>query len=90
MSLGREVMRKEAKKLYKEQTKNVPKKQRVPFSKFFKHYRDLKLGKESDVPVDTDTTLTNEDFNFEDLVKVNDISDNSIKVVETMEEDNDS
>lgn len=89
MSLGREVMRKEAKKLYKEQTKNVPKRQRVPFSKFFKHYRDLKLGKETDVP-DVEVAPANEDFNFEDLVKVNDISDNSIEVVETMEEDNDS
>ncbi len=86
MSLGREVLRKEAKKLYKEQTKNVPKKQRVPFPQFFKHYRDLKMGKVSEeLPVDIGTTQ--EDFDLENMVNINEISDGSIEVVESTEEE---
>lgn len=86
MSLGREILRKEAKKLYKEQTKNVPKKQRVPFPQFFKNYRDLKMGKvNEELPVDVGTTQ--EDFNIEDMVNINEISDGSVEVVESTEEE---
>ena len=34
MSLERDALRKEAKAVYKEQTKGIPKNQRIPFSQF--------------------------------------------------------
>lgn len=81
MSVNRDALRREAKKLYKEQTKGVPKKQRIPFAQFFKQYKRLRSGKiEQDVVPD-------EDFNFEDLVNVNEISDDDVEV-ESTEEDN--
>lgn len=82
MGLSRVVLRAEAKKLYKEQTKGVPRKQRVPFATFFKNYKELKSGKikEADLPA------TEEDFDFESMINV--IDDDDL-VDETAEETDD-
>jgi len=84
MSMGREALRRTAKKIYKEQTKNIPKKQRIPFAQFFKKYKDAQKGNKAP---DVDTPDSeNEDFNFEDLVNINEIDDDSIEVIEGEED----
>jgi len=45
MGLGRDLLRAEAKKLYKEQVKGVPKKSRMPFADFYKQFKRMKAGK---------------------------------------------
>jgi len=90
MSFVRDALRREAKKLYKEQTKGVPKSQRVPFAKFFKHYKDSKSGKTSE---DLDVNIgeaSAEDFDFDNLVNINEISDDDVEIVDKTEEENDS
>lgn len=73
-----------AKKLYKEQTKGIPKRQRVPFSKFFKNYQKLKSGKiNPELP--TDLMDEDDDFNFDDMVNVNMISDDDLEAVDEEE-----
>lgn len=81
MSVGREALRREAKKIYKEQTKNIPKRNRMPFAQFFKQFKKMR---NQPVTPDVETPdLENEDFNFEDLVNVNEIDDDN--VIETIE-----
>lgn len=80
---NRSMIRAEAKKLYKEQTKGVPKRQRIPFSEFYKNYIKLKSGKAStELPTDL---LEDDDFNFDDMVNVNMISDDDLEAVDEEE-----
>jgi len=80
MSMGREALRREAKKLYKEQTKNIPRRNRVPFSQFFKQFR--KLRNQDQTPEVEMPDLENEDFNFEDLVNINEVDDDNLEEIE--------
>lgn len=75
MGLSRSLLRAEAKKLYKEQVKGIPKRQRLPFSQFFKNYLKVKSGK---VP-ENELPDVPEDFDFEDMVNVNMISDDDLE-----------
>lgn len=80
MSMGREILRREAKKIYKEQTKNIPKRNRIPFSQFFKEFCKVKrqtVNPDVELP-----DLDNEDFDFEKLVNVNEIDDDDVIEVE--------
>lgn len=85
---NRSKLRAEAKKIYKEQVKarGIPKRQRIPFSQFFKQYLELqkkqKQVQEPEAPVET-----NEDFDFENMVNMNEISDEDIEVSEGEEEE---
>jgi hypothetical protein len=45
MGLSRDLLRVEAKRLYKEQNKGVPKKSRMPFTEFYKQFKRMKAGK---------------------------------------------
>ena len=65
MGISRDSLRKEAKKVYKEKVKGVPKKQRIPFSQFFKQFKALKSGKIDDIDVHGNAE---EDFDFEDMI----------------------
>lgn len=67
---SRAILREKAKKAYKEQIKGVPKKQRVPFAQFFKQFKDDKAGK-ADTQVEAEET----DFDFDNIINVNEISD---------------
>ena len=67
MGISRVSLRKEAKKIYKEKVKGVPKKQRIPFPEFFKQFKALKSGKIDDINVQDNTT---EDFDFEDMINI--------------------
>lgn len=79
---GRELFRQEAKKLYKEQVKKIPKKNRIPFADFYKKYKELK-NNEHEHHHETDTPVSDtEDFDFENLVNVNEISDDELEVEE--------
>lgn len=68
----RKMLRQEAKRIYKEKTKGVPAKNRIPFAEFFKRYKAAKQVKE---PVEEPKEPETEDFEFEDLINVNDISE---------------
>lgn len=72
--LNREALRREAKKAYKEACKNVPKRQRMPFARFFKDYKNTKSADHvSASPVEE------EDFDFENFINVNEISDDDVE-----------
>jgi len=73
MSFGRDLLRAEAKKIYKEQAKSVPKKSRMPFAQFYKDYKKMKLNKQQQ---DTTAVPVVEDFNLEDVINV----DNNVTV----------
>ena len=73
MGLGRDILRAEAKKIYKEQTKSVPKKSRMPFAQFYKDFKKMKLNKQKQ---DTTAIPVAEDFNLEEIVNV----DNNVTV----------
>lgn len=88
--MKRDLLRNEAKKLYKEQTKGIPKKQRLPFAEFFKQYKILKVREGAEVNAENQE----EDFDFGELV--NEISDEDLVTEENVvieenneEEDND-
>jgi len=74
--LNRNLLRAEAKRIYKEKTKGVPKRKRIPFDQFFKQFRELRtkaVAKSNEV---VEPTITEpEDFNFDDFVSVNIIDD---------------
>ncbi|MFA5024231.1 MAG: hypothetical protein WC523_04705 [Patescibacteria group bacterium] len=63
MGYERNLVREEAKRVYKEQAKKVPKKQRMPFSQFFKRYAEAKRAQLSK-DKEPDTV---QDFDFGDL-----------------------
>jgi len=74
MSLARELLRTEAKKVYKEQTKGVPKKSRMPFTQFFKDFKKMKRKHQHEEHdhdhVHTHEEAPVEDFNLESVVNV--------------------
>lgn len=74
MGLGRDIMRAEAKKVYKEQTKGIPKKNRLPFSEFYKKFKQLKAGKVNEAEHDHDHEVV-EDFDVSQVANVNKVED---------------
>lgn len=74
----KDILRKEAKKIYKEQTKSIPKRSRIPFPEFFKKYLATKKGKTDAVAPEPE----GEDFDFDNFVNINEISDEELDVVE--------
>ncbi len=79
MSLGRDLLRAEAKRIYKEQVKGVPKRSRMPFAQFYKDFKKMKLNKQ-----DTSAVPVAEDFNLEEMVNV----DNNVTVEQPKVESN--
>ena len=68
MSINRDVLRAEAKKIYKQQIKSIPKKQRITFAQFFENF---KKSKKKEI-----VEVKEEDFDIEQVVKLNEpISD---------------
>lgn len=73
MSEKREALREKAKKVYKEEIKKLPKRQRPTFAMFFKHYVErLKHEKIFNPTI-------KEDFNFEEIISVNQDTDTTKK-----------
>ena len=86
MSANRDLFRQEARKVYKKNTKGVPKNRRITFAEFFKQYKKNKAAnKETDVPEIT------EDFDFGEMVSVNKVEEPvveaKVEVIEKIEED---
>ena len=82
-TIGREALRNEAKKIYKENTKNIPKRNRIPFSQFFKEFKKMKRAQHAPADVNLPQEIESpEDFNFEDLININEISDDTLEVTE--------
>lgn len=69
MSLSRDVLRAEAKKIYKEQTKKIPKKQRIPFAQFFENYKKSKTIRPLEISEQA------EDFDIGQVVNVNEVKE---------------
>ena len=65
MGINRASLRRKAKLVYKEKTKDVPKKQRITFAEFFKKFKTMKSDDIDNIDVHGDTE---EDFNFEDMI----------------------
>lgn len=80
---SRNMLRYEAKKLYKEQIKaqGISKKNRMPFAKFFKQYVENQKRQKQ---VEPDEQVE-EDFDFENMINVNEISDDDVEVSEDKE-----
>lgn len=75
MSFSRTTLRNQAKKLYKEQAKSVPKRNRLPFMKFYEQF--IKLH---DNPTTTDETeVSGEDFDIGDIINVNTVTDDDVQ-----------
>jgi len=68
---SRNLLRKEAKRIYKEQTKGVPKYKRIPFSEFFKQFKKSK----SNSAINEQIKEVEEDFDFENFVNINNIDE---------------
>jgi len=81
---SRILLRKEAKRLYKEQTKSIPKKQRLAFSEFYKRYKKMK---NTDVEPEQVEKQIDEDFNFENFINVNEINDDDIEMFDEQGEE---
>lgn len=81
MTLSREVLRRKAKKAYKENTKNIPKRKRIPFSQFFKQYKNIKNDNQS--PNVEMPEPGSEDFDFENLINISEISDENLNLLES-------
>jgi len=75
MSLSRTILRSQAKKIYKEQAKSVPKRNRIPFSKFYKQFVNMRTSR----PVDDEAVAPGEDFDFGNIINVNAISDDDVE-----------
>ena len=72
----RDILRKKAKELYKQQAKGIPKKYRIPFADFFKTYVEtIKNPKDT---LGDDPAEDNEDFNFDELINMNELSDDDV------------
>jgi len=65
---SRNFLREKAKKIYKEQAKSVPKNKRITFAQFFKQFKGQHSSHEEVIPAD-------DDFDFDDMISVNNISD---------------
>jgi aminopeptidase C len=66
-SLNKKLLREEAKRIYKKESKTVPKAQRITFSMFFKKFLELKKQQVAPPVVNEPA----EDFDFDDMVEVN-------------------
>jgi hypothetical protein len=75
--MHRDALRNEAKRIYKQQTKNIAKKNRIPFSEFFKKYKQIKLNKNTTPPV----APPEDDFDLEEFINMNEINDESLEDV---------
>lgn len=64
---NRDLLRSEAKRIYKEQAKSVPKNQRMSFSEFFKRFKKEKYSKSGS---NTENEVV-EDFDIEELENIN-------------------
>ena len=69
MSEKRNALREKAKKVYKEEIKKLPKRQRPTFAMFFKRFEEQQKHNEIFNPP------PKEDFNFEEVVSVNEETD---------------
>lgn len=76
---SRSILRAAAKKTYKEQIKKngTPKNRRMPFSQFFKQY--VKLQQSLKANKDPETEANTEDFDFEEMINVEEISDDNVE-----------
>ena len=83
MKINRNALRAEAKKIYKQQVKGVPKKFRVPFATFFKQYREQKLKKQAEPEPEIESV--NDDFDFENIININEINDDDIEILDIEE-----
>jgi hypothetical protein len=79
MSLSRDVLRNKAKKVYKEQAKGVPSGQRIPFSKFYKQFIKMQRNSVGQDETAVAATPATEDFDFQDMVNVNDVSGDKLE-----------
>jgi len=70
MSNGLNLLREEAKRIYKENSKKVPKSKRIPFSQFFKQYKEAKKAQQPQEAAKAEQ----KDFDFGDMVNNNDLS----------------
>jgi hypothetical protein len=61
---SRGILRSQAQKIYKENVKKIPKRNRIPFSEFFKKYKET-LNKQQIVQ-------ENKDFDFGEMANFND------------------
>ena len=71
MSSGINLSREEAKRIYKENAKKVPKSKRMPFSEFYKQFKSAKKAQQSQPVVETEQ----KDFNFDEMVNKNDLNE---------------
>jgi hypothetical protein len=84
--LTKQVLKNEARKVYEVNARKVPKRNRIPFSQFFKQYLKMKKQEQNPVPVEEQQQRLPdalEDFNFNEMVNVNQVDENSIVVEET-------
>ena len=78
--INRDLFRRQAKKIYKEKTKEIPKNKRISFADFFKQYKHK--HEHPDHTHTIETPKVEEDFDIGSLVNVNEISDDSLEVIE--------
>jgi len=84
MSAGRDMLREEAKKVYKENAKKYPKRQRLPFAKFYKQYKAAAKAKQNQQDmVPEQPQRPAQDFDFNDMVSLNNISDADVEKEKT-------
>ena len=76
---SRDGLRSVAKKIYKEQIKKqgIPKKQRMPFSAFYKQFVKQHKAMKNQTTEEAKPN-TDEDFDFSDMVNVNEITDDDV------------
>ena len=67
MSTSRDLLRIEAKKAYKMQTKGIQKRNRMPFAQFYKEFKKTKLAQKTIEPA------VEEDFDVSEVANVSEI-----------------
>jgi len=82
---SRDSIRIKAKKAYKDQIKGVPKRTRIPFSDFYKRYKEVLAAHATQSEPQSDKSAP-EDFDFESLVNLNEVSDDNLEVDEQQNE----
>jgi hypothetical protein len=88
--LTKQVLKNEARKIYDVNARKVQKRNRMTFSQFFKQYIEMRKKKQEPAPVVEEKVAevaqalpdALEDFNFDDMVNVNKIDENSLEVQE--------
>jgi len=82
--MNRSLLRQQAKKIYKENTKKIPKRKRILFADFFKQYKKMKDSDETpelEIP-----EPASEDFDFENLVNISAINDDDLEPTDNEED----